>query len=695
MGLPILLCALSMGTQAILGLLVLARAPGQRVNQLFALLLLLFFWWSLGELLLITLPFNHFLPKLLFTPILLLPYLFARFTAIFPQRWTEAPILRPGLPGLLLLVPTLVLLGLLWTDRLVEVCEPIDNGLLLALGRFEFLAKGIVVGYLLLALHALSTVWNQVDSEFQMRRLRYTFAALALPGTAGPVFIALGRWYISGYTAYTFGLFPTLGIVMSCILAYAILRYQLMEIDLIFSIGLVYTLLTALLAGFLELMENGLQNVLNLSSTWSTILSTLAIAAVFSPLKDLIVSLVDRFFGKRSFDAAAVLRHLLQAMRKAGSAGEVLDTLVRETGLVVDPDSAVVLLRSGAVARAGGSPDPLPSLPGQWLPMDEIEAVIEAGGEHPGFDREAFRRWREAGFRLAFPLRRGETVEGALFLGAKRGRVPYTSQEKTLVASACDEVCPILDNLALLATMVARDRASQEIDWARQLYQRIQADQRVTRIGGYEVILFSSLAREIKGDLIDLQDRPGDRFLALHDAFHSGILAALTLHLLYSALRCAPPADRMARAHAVLAPFTDPPLRSAVTYLQLDEATVTLVNAGNPPPLRFDPAGGWQEAAGQGRPLGLEGPDLARAEVRLPPGSFLFCATNGLAKAFGDREGKGLRRFLDDLRATGNMPACHQALQNALAALPDRAGFPDDITYLFLRAAAPAAPPPA
>ncbi|RCK81713.1 MAG: Serine phosphatase RsbU, regulator of sigma subunit [Candidatus Ozemobacter sibiricus] len=689
MGLPLLLCALSMGTQALLGLLVVARAPRQRVNQVFGLLLFLFFLWSAAEFLLIWRPFAPWLARLLFTPIILLPYVFAWFTAIFPQRWSEAPILKGGLTGLLLFAPTVLLLVLLWTDRLVATCEPIANGLLLSFGRFEFLAKGVVVGYLLLALHALSSVWHQVDSEFQMRRLRYTFAALALPGTAGPVFIALGRWYLAGYTAYTFGLFPTLGLAMSCLLAYAILRYQLMEIDLIFSIGLVYTLLSALLAGFLELMENTLQNILNVSETWSTILSTLVIAAVFSPLKDLIVGVVDRFFGKRSFDAAAVLRHLLQAMRQGSSPEEVLAALVREIAPVIDASMVVIRLRTGVTAKAGTAPEELPPLPEQWLPFDEIDAILEAAPTTPEFDATGFRAWRQAGFRLAFPLRRGETVEGGLFLGPKQGRLPYSTQEKTLVTSAVAEVIPILDNLALLSRLVARDRATQEIDWARRLYDRIQADPARSRVGGFEVLLFSSLARELKGDLIDVHDVPGDRFIAVHDAFHHGLLAALTLHLLYSALRCAPAGERLARAHAVLAPFTDPPLRSAVTYLGLGEDRLTVINAGNPPPLLFDARGDSRPVTGLGRPLGLAGgPDLSQAEVVIPAGSFLLCATNGLAKAFGDDTGDGLRRFLRE-HGDGGMPGAHQALQTALASLPDRAEFPDDITYVFLRPAAP------
>jgi hypothetical protein len=60
----------------------------------------------------------------------------------------------------------------------------------------------------------------------------------------------------------------------------------------------------------------------------------------------------------------------------------------------------------------------------------------------------------------------------------------------------------------------------------------------------------------------------------------------------------------------------------------------------------------------------------------------LFCATNGLEKTFADG-----RAGLEDLlarHAPAGPQACHEALQAHLDRLPNRATFPDDITYLLL-----------
>jgi len=686
MQLATLLCFLSMGTHFILGALVLSRSPRNPVNRVFSLLLFLFLLWALGELLTIYFGCSETLIKLLFTPIVLLPYVFSRFAAIFPRRLESAPILSKGALGWLLFLPTVILIGLLWAGKLPTLIDPIQFGFILSFGSFEFLAKGIVIGYLLLSLRTLSEAWKNIDSEFQERRLRYTFSALVLPAAAGSIFVALGKWYLSGQTIYTFGIFPTLGIAMAFLLGYAILRYRLMEIDMIFSIGLVYTLLTAILTIGLEVVGNLLQNNLNITGTWSTILTTLVMAAVFSPLKEFIVMIVDKLFGKRSFDATAVLRHLLKEMRQASTAHEVFHRLLRELKPVLNFSSAIVQMKSGIVVTSPIIESVFPPLPPSWPQLEELEALIEEGKETKIFDPAPFEAWFLRGYKLGFPIYHGPEITGAVYFAAKESKLPYSPQEKSLIAGICQEITPILDSLVLMQAVVDRDRASREIEWARRLYGKIQADQSITAIGAYNLRLFSSLAHEIKGDLIDIHNSPDSSFVLLCDAFHNGIQAALTLHIVYSAFRSAPQSERVEAAHRVLAHFSDPPLRSAATCIEITSENLTILNAGNPPPLLF--SHNRQPPLPQtavGKPLGMNGAlPVSSARIDLKNGDFLMCATNGLLKAFGDPEGKGFLEYLAAHDREG-MDECHALIQDYLTKLPGRSDFPDDITYVLLR----------
>ena len=169
-----------------------------------------------------------------------------------------------------------------------------------------------------------------------MRRLRYTFTAMLLPVAAGSITIALSRWFMGVGTVYTFGLFPVLSIIMSIILSYTMLRYNLMEIDLIFSIGLVYTLLTAILAGCMERMQELLQSILDVSDLSTKILSILVIAGIFSPLKEMLIRLVDRFFGRQSFDSAKVMQTILAELRRQPDQARMLARFTGELQLVLD-----------------------------------------------------------------------------------------------------------------------------------------------------------------------------------------------------------------------------------------------------------------------------------------------------------------------------------------------------------------------
>jgi hypothetical protein len=92
---------------------------------------------------------------------------------------------------------------------------------------------------------------------------------------------------------------------------FAILRYRLFDIDVIINRALVYGALTVLLGLFYAGTVAGLQLMLRALTGGGTqlavVASTLAIAALFGPLRRRMQALIDRAFYRRKYDAGKIL----------------------------------------------------------------------------------------------------------------------------------------------------------------------------------------------------------------------------------------------------------------------------------------------------------------------------------------------------------------------------------------------------
>jgi hypothetical protein len=127
----------------------------------------------------------------------------------------------------------------------------------------------------------------------------------------------------------------------------AVLRYRLYDLDRLFSRTLSYGLLTLVLGGGYALAVLGLGQLLGRDSSLVVAAATLAVAALFQPVRRRVQQAVDRRFNRRRHDAARIIEGFGARLRDQVD----LDTLTTDLLAVIDqtiqPTQASLWLRQG------------------------------------------------------------------------------------------------------------------------------------------------------------------------------------------------------------------------------------------------------------------------------------------------------------------------------------------------------------
>jgi hypothetical protein len=126
-----------------------------------------------------------------------------------------------------------------------------------------------------------------------------------------------------------------------------ILKYRLYDIDRIISRTLAYALVTGLLVGVYAGLVLLATEVLGFASTGAVAVSTLAAAALFTPLRRRVQQAVDRRFNRARYDADAAVEAFSARLAGAVALGEVRADLLAVVAGALEPAHLGVWVAGG------------------------------------------------------------------------------------------------------------------------------------------------------------------------------------------------------------------------------------------------------------------------------------------------------------------------------------------------------------
>ena len=132
-------------------------------------------------------------------------------------------------------------------------------------------------------------------------------------------------------------------------IGYAMLRYRLYDVDVIIRRTLIYSVLTAMLAlvyvGSVVVIQTLLRPLVGTETELATVTSTLAIAALFQPLRRRVQTVIDRRFYRRKYDAQKTLQEFSVKIRDETDLDQLTSDLVQVVDNTLQPSHVSLWLR--------------------------------------------------------------------------------------------------------------------------------------------------------------------------------------------------------------------------------------------------------------------------------------------------------------------------------------------------------------
>jgi serine phosphatase RsbU (regulator of sigma subunit) len=466
--------------------------------------------------------------------------------------------------------------------------------------------------------------------------------------------------------------------------AFAILKYRLMNIDVIIRRTVLYSLLTGIVFVLYAVMVAGLGTALvkfaGVRNQTMLIASTVVIALITVPLRNRLQHVVDRNLFRERRDYPQALRNLAQAIGSSAGADDFLRQSAEQIQQALQNRFVLIAMRRDreyiASAKVGVADEILGSV---RVPVDEVDAS-------PGVIPDAFRR---LGASFTVPIRTHRESLALLVLGSKLSDEEYSADDVDFLNSAASQIALGIENLRL------RDE-EVEFEQARAM-QQILLPTRFPQLDGFSIAGVWQPARSVGGDYFDTLSLGKDRAgICIGDVAGKGMPAALLMANLQAAVKAtssydAAPASVCERVKTIVGGNLAGGKFISFFYGVLDAAgrSFTYSNAGHNPPILVRADGEVQRLARGGPAMCHLFRDMPHEQetATLASGDRIVLFTDGASEARRGEEEFGEDRLIELVVSARRLGASdlQKRIIDQLRAFTS-GNFGDDVTLVVIAA---------
>ncbi|MEO8430512.1 MAG: SpoIIE family protein phosphatase [Acidobacteriota bacterium] len=705
-----------------IGFFVFRKRPEDRAARIFFLLCVLFmlffvcrlrpasYWWI-----------DVFVQNTGTVSLFLLPAVFLHFFLIFPRpkrfhfaqsdEWTGQDPPRwktwfqnflsasPGLLYLLYAIPPVVFLYDVFRQLRGSNDVTILSGAPLS-------SWALLGDYLILGLASLAHSAFTLPDARERRQAFHVFVGTIL-GTVP--YLLLGIVLPSAFNTdeYVFyGIVPMIFIPLT--FAYAIVRFQMLNIRFVVRRTFLYAITTAILFGFYAVAIAAANAVFARSRPGSSAVFNFGFFLVVLPLFEFvrrrIQTPLDKLFFRDKFDYQSALLEMSEAITGELDLGKIADYLTASVAGTMRLEKASIWLRDrdGFLERRGRREDRVP-------PSAVVRRILRQEGKpvrveelsvyFADSESEAFRdRLIAEGFRMVVPLAYRDRLMGILALKEKLSGERFDRDDEALLSTLANQSALAIETALLHDEMTRQAELRRDLDIARDI-QISLLPRSLPEVPGVQFFGGSLPAKVVGGDFYDfIPFDDGQLGIVIGDVSGKSVPASLLMvaskEIVYSrALTTRDPGILFQESNRRIYSIKRRMFVS-LGYFLLDPQSMSLRYSigGQPLPILI--------RTGDGGPQFLDPPEhrlplgafrevpYDTCEMYLRRGDLIFFYTDGFSEAMDEAMNPfGEESLMVSLarHASGSLEEIAQGILSDIRGHVSGAEQYDDMTFLFLR----------